>query len=135
LSGYEMELSRKLKQGSDVWLNTPRRPREASGTSGMTASMNGSINFSIQDGWLPEYARHGENSFILPIVDTNLPEHLQDSEDHKNLMHILEHEIAPAYYHDRGKWLGIMKQSMFDVLPFFGSDRMAHEYYEKLYSY
>ncbi|NDK55828.1 alpha-glucan family phosphorylase [Pontibacter fetidus] len=135
LTGYEMELSRYLKQGSDVWLNTPRRPREASGTSGMTAAMNGSINFSIQDGWLPEFSRHGENSFILPVVDTSLPDHLQDTEDHKNLMHILEHEIIPTYYFDHGKWLSIMKQSMYDVLPFFGSDRMAHEYYEKLYNY
>jgi len=135
LTGYEMELSRKLKQGSDVWLNTPRRPREASGTSGMTAAMNGSVNFSVQDGWLPEFARHGENSFILPIVDTTLPDYHQDAEDHKNLMHILEHEIIPTYYYDRGRWLQLVKQGMYDVLPFFGSDRMAHEYYEKLYNY
>lgn len=135
LTGYEMELSRKLKQGSDVWLNTPRRPREASGTSGMTAAMNGSVNFSVQDGWLPEFSRHGENSFILPIVDTTLPNHLQDSEDHKNMLHILEQDIIPTYYHDRGRWLSVMKQGMYDVLPFFGSDRMAHEYYEKLYSF
>ncbi|MBB6610687.1 alpha-glucan family phosphorylase [Pontibacter sp. Tf4] len=135
LTGYEMELSRKLKQGSDVWLNTPRRPREASGTSGMTAAMNGSVNFSVQDGWLPEFSRHGENSFILPIVDTSLPNYHQDQEDHKNMMNMLEHEIIPTYYYDQGRWLNIMKQGMYDVLPFFGSDRMAHEYYEKLYSY
>lgn len=135
LTGYEIELSRKLKQGSDVWLNTPRRPREASGTSGMTASMNGSISFSVQDGWLPEYSRHGENSFILPIVDVNMPDQRQDEEDYENMMRILKEEIVPTYYNDRQKWVRIMKQSMFDVLPYFGSDRMAHEYYDKLYRF
>jgi glycogen phosphorylase len=66
LTGYEIGLSKKMKMGADVWLNTPRRPREASGTSGMTAAMNGALNFSVLDGWLPEFARHGENSFVLP---------------------------------------------------------------------
>ncbi|MFD2247852.1 alpha-glucan family phosphorylase [Pontibacter ruber] len=135
LTGYEIELSRKLKQGADVWLNTPRRPREASGTSGMTAAMNGAINFSVLDGWLPEFARHGENSFVLPIVDLSLPDEVQDETDYQNLMHILEHEIIPTYYHDKEKWLRIKKQSMQDVLPQFGADRMASEYYELLYSY
>ncbi len=135
LTGYEMELSRKLKHGSDVWLNSPRRPREASGTSGMTAAMNGSVNFSVQDGWLPEFARHGENSFILPVVDTSLPTYKQDEEDHENLLTMLEQDIIPTYYFDRERWLRIVKQGMYDVLPYFTSDRMAHEYYEKLYSF
>lgn len=133
LTGYEIELSRKLKQGADVWLNTPRRPREASGTSGMTASMNGAVNFSVQDGWLPEYAHHGENSFILPIVDVNMPDQRQDDEDYENMMQILKEEIVPIYYNDKLKWLRIVKQSMKDVLPYFGSDRMAREYYEQMY--
>ncbi|MDO6391726.1 alpha-glucan family phosphorylase [Pontibacter sp. BT731] len=133
LTGYEIGLSRKLKQGSDIWLNTPRRPREASGTSGMTAAMNGAVNLSVLDGWLPEFARHGENSFVLPVVDTSLPDSMQDEIDHKNLMSILENDVIPTYYKDRGKWMNIVKQSMRDVMPFFDSDRMAHQYYEQMY--
>ncbi|MFD2515385.1 alpha-glucan family phosphorylase [Pontibacter locisalis] len=135
LTGYELELSRDLKQGSDIWLNTPRRPREASGTSGMTAAMNGSVNFSIQDGWIPEFARHGENSFIIPIADVTLPDHIQDDADYENMMRILEQEIVPTYYKNRDRWMEIMKQSMRDVIPAFDADRMAHEYYEKMYNY
>ncbi|WP_242918667.1 alpha-glucan family phosphorylase [Pontibacter liquoris] len=135
LTGYELELSRKLKQGADIWLNTPRRPREASGTSGMTASMNGAINFSVQDGWIPEYARHGENSFIIPVADTSLPVEMQDEADYTSMMQILESEIIPAYYLDREKWLKIMKQSMRDITPTFTAERMAREYYDIMYNY
>jgi glycogen phosphorylase len=133
LTGYEIGLSRKLKQGADIWLNTPRRPREASGTSGMTAAMNGAVNLSVLDGWLPEFARHGENSFVLPVVDTSLPDSMQDEIDHKNMMNILENEVIPTYYKDRNKWMNIVKQSMRDVVPFFDSDRMARQYYEQMY--
>ncbi|WP_205503355.1 alpha-glucan family phosphorylase [Rufibacter psychrotolerans] len=133
LTGYELDLSAKLKQGADVWLNTPRRPREASGTSGMTAAMNGAINFSVQDGWLPEFGKHGENSFLLPIVDTSLPDFEQDQIDYNNMMHLLESEIIPAYYLDRKKWVSIMKQSMREVVAYFGSERMADEYYHLMY--
>ncbi|RDV13584.1 alpha-glucan family phosphorylase [Pontibacter diazotrophicus] len=135
LTGYELGLSWKLKHGADVWLNTPRRPREASGTSGMSAAMNGAVNFSVQDGWLPEFARHGENSFVLPIVDTALPDELQDEEDYNNMMRILEQQVIPTYYRDRERWLRIVKQSMRDVIPAFSSDRMAHQYYEMMYNY
>ncbi len=135
LTGYELGLSRKLKQGADVWLNTPRRPREASGTSGMTAAMNGAVNFSVQDGWLPEFSRHGENSFVMPVVDTKLPDDLQDQEDYENMMKILEQQVVPIYYRDRERWLRIVKQSMRNVVPQFDSDRMAHQYYELMYNY
>ncbi|MGV3539470.1 MAG: alpha-glucan family phosphorylase [Rufibacter sp.] len=133
LTGYEMGLSAKLKQGADIWLNTPRRPREASGTSGMTAAMNGAINLSIQDGWLPEFGRHGENSFLLPIVDTTLPDYQQDEQDYVNLMAILEQEVVPAFYQDKNKWVRIMKQSMQEVAGYFSSARMADEYYQLMY--
>ncbi|MCG8310489.1 MAG: alpha-glucan family phosphorylase [Cytophagales bacterium] len=135
LVGYELKLSRMLKCGSDVWLNNPRLPREASGTSGMTASMNGSINFSTYDGWIPEYSKHGVNSFIVPPVDLSLPVHQQDHLDTQNLLDILEEEIIPAYYNKPDKWASIMKSSMQDVVPYFDSDRMAYQYYEKLYNY
>jgi starch phosphorylase len=134
LVGYELELSRKLKRGSDIWLNTPRVTREASGTSGMTAAMNGSINFSTFDGWIPEFAKDKVNSFIIPPVDTSRPLEEQDAEDLKNLLLILKNTVLPLYYEDKEGWAKMMKASMNDVVPFFDSDRMAHDYYEKLYS-
>jgi starch phosphorylase len=134
LTGYELALSRKLKEGADVWLNTPRRPREASGTSGMTAAMNGAINFSVQDGWIPEFGRHGQNSFLFPIIDSELPDDMQDDTENINLMNILEKEILPTYYQQPEKWLQILKQGMRDVVPHFGADRMADEYYTEMYN-
>ena len=101
LVGYELELSRTLKKGSDVWLNTPRVSREASGTSGMTASMNGSIHFSTNDGWHPEFAKHGINCFTIPPIDHSTPIEVQDNEDNKHLMDILEKEIIPMYYENQ----------------------------------
>lgn len=135
LTGYELELSRILKKGSDLWLNTPRVSREASGTSGMTASMNGSVHFSTNDGWHPEFAKHGYNSFTIPPIDHNKPTEEQDFEDNKNMMDILENEIIPMYYDKPQQWTQIMKMAMSDVMPAFDSGRMAHEYYIKMYNY
>lgn len=133
LIGYELELSHILKKGSDVWLNTPRVSREASGTSGMTASMNGSIHFSTDDGWHPEFARNGMNSFTIPSIDHSKSVEEQDYEDNKNLMDILEDDIIPIYYDKPELWTQIMKTAMFDVIPYFDSGRMANEYYIKMY--
>ncbi len=135
LVGYELKLSKMLKCGSDVWLNNPRVPREASGTSGMTAAMNASVNFSTYDGWIPEFSKHGINSFIVPPVDTTLPLHQQDQLDLQNLLDILEDDIITTYYDKPEKWMSIVKNSMLDVVPYFDSDRMAYQYYEKLYNY
>jgi starch phosphorylase len=126
-------LSKLMKQGTDVWLNNPRITREASGTSGMTAAMNGAINFSIPDGWIPEFGIHGVNSFVVSPTDHQLPTYEQDQIDNKKLMDMLENEIIPTYYNHPDKWLKIMKNSMRDITPFFDSDRMAHDYYDKLY--
>lgn len=135
MAGYELALSKRLKQGADVWLNNPRVPREASGTSGMTAAMNGAVNFSTDDGWIPEFIRHGENGFLIPQADyRNLPVHEQDRHDLGHLYRILETEILPLYYDDPGRWREIMKNSMRDVREAFDSRRMAGEYYEKLYA-
>lgn len=133
LVGYELELSRLLKKGSDVWLNTPRVSREASGTSGMTASMNGTIHFSTNDGWHPEFAKHGFNAFTIPEIDHTTPIEIQDREDNKNLMDILENEIIPTYYDHPEQWTEMMKTAMHDVIPAFDSGRMVHEYYLKMY--
>jgi len=133
LIGYEIELSHVLKKGSDVWLNTPRVSREASGTSGMTASMNGSIHFSTDDGWHPEFAKHGMNAFTIPTTDQGKSPEEQDSEDSKNLMDILENEIIPMYYEHPEQWTQVMKMAMEDVIRAFDSGRMANEYYMKMY--
>ena len=135
LIGYELTLSRFLKQGSDIWLNTPRITREASGTSGMTASMNGSIHFSIDDGWHPEFARDGKNAFTIPKLDHNLPIEKQDNLDNKNMMDILENDILPTYYYDQKKWVSIMKNAMTEIEIDFDSGRMADEYYKKMFNF
>ncbi len=135
LIGYELTLSRFLKQGSDIWLNTPRITREASGTSGMTASMNGSIHFSIDDGWHPEFARDGKNAFTIPKLDHNLPIEEQDNLDNKNMMDILENDILPTYYYDQKKWVSIMKNAMTEIEIDFDSGRMADEYYKKMFNF
>jgi glycogen phosphorylase len=133
LTGYEMELSALLKKGSDLWLNTPKMFREASGTSGMTAAMNGSINLSIPDGWIPEFSKHGKNCFIITPADTENSDE-QDTIENNTLLNLLEKEIAPLYYNNPRAWTAIVKQSMEDILPEFDSNRMAREYYEKMYS-
>lgn len=131
--GYELALSKLMKDGSDVWLNTPRITREASGTSGMTAAMNGSVNFSTADGWIPEFAKHGINSFVLPELDYRLPHSEQDPQDLTNFLDMLENEIIPTYYDDPKRWLEIVKNGMKDIAPYFDSNRMAAEYYTKIY--
>lgn len=136
LTGYELELSRELKQGSDVWLNNPRVPREASGTSGMTAAMNGSINLSTDDGWIPEFARHGENAFVVPKADyENMSIEKQDQYDLEKIYEIIENEVLPTYYDQPAKWRKIQFAAMDEVKECFSSDRMADEYYTKLYNF
>jgi glycogen phosphorylase len=134
VTGYELNLSGLLKKGSDLWLNTPTFPREASGTSGMSAAMNGSVNFSIPDGWIPEFVKHGKNGFLIPSK-VNEDKNQQDIEDYTNLYNTLENEILPLYYKKPKEWLKIMKTAMSEVVPQFGSDRMATEYYDKIYNH
>ncbi|MBS1643256.1 MAG: alpha-glucan family phosphorylase [Bacteroidetes bacterium] len=134
LIGYELFLSRRLKQAADVWLNNPRVPREASGTSGMTAAMNGAVNVSTDDGWIPEFANPGINSFVVPKADyANMTVHEQDDYDLKKMYDILENEILPAYYENPDSWRQVVKNGMRDVRHQFDSNRMAHEYYEIMY--
>lgn len=133
LTGYELELSRKLKCGSDIWLNTPRITREASGTSGMTAAMNGSLNLSTYDGWIPEFARDGKNCFVIPPADLNVDQKAHDQQDYESLMHLLEQVVLPCYYDNPKKWNDMVMSAMHDVLPAFGSARMAAQYYDELY--
>jgi glycogen phosphorylase len=132
--GYELGLSKRMKQAADCWLNNPRVPREASGTSGMTAAMNGAVNFSTDDGWIPEFVNHGNNGFVIPKADyANMAVHEQDEYDLNKLYEILENNILPLYYNDFSTWRQIVKNGMRDVQFQFDSNRMAHEYYDILY--
>jgi glycogen phosphorylase len=134
LTGYELALSAALKKGSDVWLNNPKLYREASGTSGMTAAMNGSVNFSIPDGWIPEFSKHGVNSFLIEPADRNIPETQQNVIECDRLLDVLESQILPTYYNKPKKWAEIVKNGMKDVAPAFESGRMADEYYVRLFN-
>lgn len=134
LIGYELTLSKRLKQASDLWLNNPRVPREASGTSGMTAAMNGSVNFSTDDGWIPEFVNQGNNGFVIPKANYDaMTVHQQDEYDLDKLYSMLETQILPLYYEEFETWRQITKNGMRDVRFQFDSNRMAHEYYEYLY--
>jgi starch phosphorylase len=133
-TGYELGLSKRLKQASDLWLNNPRVPREASGTSGMTAAMNGSVNCSTNDGWICEFINHGNNGFVVPPIDyENISVHEQDEYDLNKLYEILENQVLPLYYENHDVWRQITQNGMKDVRFQFDSNRMAQEYYEILY--
>jgi starch phosphorylase len=133
LVGYELELSRYLKNGADVWLNNPIVTREASGTSGMTAAMNAAVNVSTFDGWVCEFARDGENSFIIPEADPSLSPEDRDRHDLDGFYDVLNQRVLPMYYDHPQEWSRVVLNSMNDVVPFFDSDRMADEYYRKIY--
>lgn len=134
LVGYELELSRFLKNGADIWLNNPVVTREASGTSGMTAAMNGAINLSTFDGWVCEFAKDGENSFIIPPADPSLSPESRDRYDMLGFYGTLQERIFPLYYAQPDQWAKLMLRSMNDVVPYFDSDRMVAEYYTKIYA-
>ena len=132
LTGYELALSKALKDGADLWLNTPIVPREASGTSGMTAAMNGAINLSTNDGWICEFEKSTgpeQNAFIVPTA----PEGNPDEHDRDYLFQLLEEDILPMYYERPADWQALQLRSMNDVNAYFTSARMAREYYEKMY--
>ncbi|MFD2935018.1 hypothetical protein [Spirosoma flavum] len=94
----------------------------------------GAINCSTNDGWVPEFARTGINSFVLPEADLSWPTHQQDAFDADNLFTLLDTVILPMYYNQPSQWLGMAKASLQDIVSYFDSDRMAAEYYEKFYS-
>src|SRR5687767_9812077 len=137
IEDYEMNLARYLVQGVDVWMNTPRRPLEASGTSGMKAALNGALNFSVLDGWWRE-AYNGVNGWSIG-EDRELPsQSIQDEQDAKSLYTTLEKEIIPLFYERDHKeiphqWITRMKDSLKTNIPQFSTRRMVKEYVEKLY--
>ncbi len=128
LENYSPRLARILVSGSDVWLNTPRRPLEASGTSGMKAAMNGVINFSIQDGWWIEAAEMDHRAgFSIGADDPSVTPGNSDAEDANDLYDKLEHQIIPTYYDNRPEWLARMKHSI-ALGGFFNTHRVAQSY-------
>ncbi len=134
---YDMNLARYLVQGVDVWMNTPRRPYEASGTSGMKAAVNGALNFSVLDGWWRE-AYNGHNGWSIgQDRDLGSP-NVQDEEDAESLYDTLENQIIPLFYERDPKeisheWIARMKDSMKTNIPQFSTRRMVKEYVERLY--
>jgi glycogen phosphorylase len=137
LEDYEMTLARRLVQGVDVWLNTPRRPMEASGTSGMKAALNGVLNCSILDGWWAEgYAP--TRGFAIGGEETAEEEEEQDALDAEALFSVLEEQVLPAYYErdEHGlppRWLEMMRHSIAELGSEFNTNRMVMEYVERLY--
>jgi starch phosphorylase len=138
LEGYDMNLARYLTQGVDVWMNTPRRPNEASGTSGQKAAINGVLNFSVLDGWWRE-GYNGQNGWAIGQDVDYTDEELQDRTDAESLYNTLENEIIPLYYQERssdglpGEWIARMKESIRTLTPQFSMRRMVKEYLERMY--
>lgn len=133
LENYDMEIGAHLTRGSDVWLNNPRRPKEASGTSGMKASMNGVLNLSILDGWWPEACQHGVNGWQIGDAFESKDETVQDNHDREALYKVLLKEVVPTYYDRPDKWKEMMKASILSTKDEFSVKRMLEEYYELLY--
>lgn len=134
LENYDMTIGAMLTRGSDLWLNNPRRPKEASGTSGMKAAMNGVLNFSTLDGWWPEACNHGVNGWQFGDGYENEDEVLLDAHDLKALYQVLLEEVLPTYYDNRHKWIEMMKNSILSTKDQFAVKRMLEEYYQKLYA-
>ncbi|MBZ4688184.1 MAG: glycogen phosphorylase [Clostridia bacterium] len=136
LENYDMGIAELLVQGCDVWLNNPRRPLEASGTSGMKAAMNGVLNVSVLDGWVAEGVEHGINGWLLDErVDLKSFDDMhQDEQDIKALYEVLLEEVIPTYYEDRKKWLEMMQASITMSRKQYSSTRMLKQYYQHLYS-
>jgi len=135
LENYGMAIGAALTRGSDIWLNNPRRPLEASGTSGMKAAMNGVLNFSILDGWWPEACKHGENGWQFGDGFEHKDEAIQDAHDLKALYKVLLEEVIPTYYNDKATWVKMMQNSILDCKNYFAVKRMLEEYYDLLYTY
>ncbi len=140
IEDYDQEVARYLVQGVDVWLYIPRRPLEASGTSGQKVAMNGGLNLSILDGWWIE-GDNGINGFSVGVLDDEegIDEATIDAADAESLYNILETQVIPAYYNEdenglKGEWIRRMKNALITLTPQFSSDRMVKDYIEQIYS-
>ena len=133
IQNYDIPTGAMLTRGSDIWLNNPRRPKKASGTSGMKAAINGVLNFSILDGWWPEACEHGVNGWQFSDAFESEDVAEQDSHDLAALYKVLLDEVIPTYYEDRDKWVEMMRNSILRCKDEFAVKRMLDEYYERMY--
>jgi starch phosphorylase len=137
LEDYDMRVASFLVRGVDVWLNNPRRPLEASGTSGMKAAVNGAVNLSVLDGWWDE-GYTGDNGWAIGGRETNPDEATQDHADAMDVYRILEEEVVPLYY-DRDAaglpsgWISLMRRSIASTIWRFSTTRMLRQYIEEMY--
>ena len=137
LENYSYEVARILVQGVDIWLNNPRRPLEASGTSGMKASVNGALHLSVLDGWWCE-AYKGDNGWAIGSGEEYSDNEYQDNVESLTLYDLLESEVVPLFYR-RGsdglprEWIARMKESIMSICPAFNTNRMVEEYTERIY--
>jgi starch phosphorylase len=129
LPGYDMELAAKLVAGSDVWLNTPLPPFEASGTSGMKAALNGVLNLSTLDGWWVEACEEGITGWSID----HTPGETSREADARALYDKLEHVVLPTYHHDRGRWIWMMKQAISRIGSRFNTQNMMRRYASEAY--
>lgn len=133
LENYDMTIGAKLTRGADVWLNNPRRPLEASGTSGMKAAVNGVLNCSTLDGWWPEACLDGENGWQIGDGFESADPNELDRHDSAALYDTLFNRVVPTYYKDRPRWVQMMRRSIETTREAFSTKRMLEEYYQKLY--
>ena len=137
IEDYDINLARYLIQGVDIWLNTPRRPNEASGTSGQKAAINGVLNFSVLDGWWHE-GFNGNNGWAIGFDRDYEDEEAEDAADAESLYQTLEREIIPLFYRRSSndlpeEWLAWVKRSILTLAPRFSMRRMSKEYVSKIY--
>jgi starch phosphorylase len=137
IEDYDINVARHLVQGVDVWLNTPRRPKEASGTSGMKAVLNGGLNLSILDGWWAE-AYNGKNGFAIGDGRQHIDDEKTDTRDAQNLLNVLREQVIPLYYERDAdglprRWIEMMVDSIATLAPRFSAHRMVQDYVTKCY--
>nr|WP_269847008.1 alpha-glucan family phosphorylase [Paenibacillus sonchi] len=133
LENYDMTIGAMLTRGSDIWLNNPRRPLEASGTSGMKAAMNGVLNCSILDGWWPEACIDGENGWQIGDGFETTDFAVLDKHDSDALYDTLLNRVLPTFYENKNKWVQMMHKSIETTRTEFASKRMLEEYYNRMY--
>ena len=138
IEDYDMYTAKLMVQGIDLWLNTPRRPLEASGTSGQKVALNGGINFSVLDGWWCEGYKPHLNGWTIGEDAETRDQDVQDTIDAESFYSQLEREIVRLYYdcdhnHIPRGWVKRMKASIRTIAPIFNSDRMVSDYVNQLY--
>jgi starch phosphorylase len=128
LPGYDMALARTLVAGTDIWLNTPLPPLEASGTSGMKAAINGGLNLGVLDGWWLEGCVEGVTGWAIGRDGETA-----DGDHARDLYEKLEHVVLPLYHQDRARWIWMMKQAISKLAPVFSSQHMMRRYASEAY--